>query len=71
MKFKESPIGSQDFEQTLINWFALSYSLNALNRSMGLEDAYPFTLSDTVLDKLRFIHSGLLRVALQPEVREA
>lgn len=66
MRFQESPIGSQDFEQTLINWFSLSYSLNALNRSMGLGDAYPFTLSNHVLDKLRFIHKSLLQIALKP-----
>jgi hypothetical protein len=31
MHFKESPIGSLDFEHTLTNWFALSYVLNGLN----------------------------------------
>lgn len=69
MHFKESPIGSVDFEHTINNWFALSYSLNALNRSMGLGDAYPFTLSNGVLDKLRFIHRTLMKVALKPETR--
>ena len=37
MKFKESPIGSQDFEQTLINWFALSYSQMHLIAVWGLK----------------------------------
>lgn len=69
MHFKESPIGSVDFEHTLTNWFSLSYALNALNRSMGLQDAYPFTLSSSVLDKLRFIHRTLMKVALKPEIR--
>ena len=30
--------------------------LNQLNRSMGKDDLYPFTLTPTVLDKLRFVH---------------
>lgn len=69
MDFKESPIGAVDFEHTLTNWFGLSYALNGLNRSMGLQDAYPFTLSNNVLDKLRFIHRTLMKTALKPEIR--
>ncbi len=30
--------------------------MNSLNRSMGMKDAYPFVLSPTVLEKLRFVH---------------
>lgn len=60
MQFAEPPLGAWDFDQTLANWFALSYVLNALNRSMGLADAYPFALSQPVLDKLRFIHQVVL-----------
>ncbi|KAA8733672.1 hypothetical protein F4V57_06330 [Acinetobacter qingfengensis] len=60
LKFKDCPVCSADFTLTIKNWFALSYSLNALNRSMGLSDAYPFTLSDKVINKLHFIHQILL-----------
>lgn len=60
MQFYEPPVGSHDFDQTLANWFALTYALNALNRSMGLADAYPFALSHVVLNKLRFIHQVVL-----------
>jgi hypothetical protein len=38
------------------NWFALTYALNNLNRSMGLNDPYPFLLPEMVLAKLRFVH---------------
>lgn len=62
--FTECPVGGKDFELTLKNWFGLSYGLNSLNRSMGLEDAYPFTLSKKVLQKLRFIHRVLLDIKL-------
>jgi len=63
LRFTEAPTHAQDFELTLNNWFALSYGLNSLNQSMGLEDAYPFILSSTVLDKLRFIHKVLQQVS--------
>jgi hypothetical protein len=40
----------------LDDWLPLSVALNQLNRSMGMRDAYPFALSDRVLDKLAFVH---------------
>jgi hypothetical protein len=48
-----------DIDQLLGKWSDLSMMLNGLNRSMGLEDAYPFVLSDLALKKLRFVH-GLI-----------
>lgn len=48
-----------NFEETLAKWSELTLLLNALNRSMGLEDAYPFVLSDLSLRKLRFVHDLL------------
>ena len=33
----------------------LAFSLNALNRSMGQKDLYPFTLSDTIVAKLDYV----------------
>lgn len=44
------------FETLLVDWGRLSVALNALNRSMGLADAYPFVISSNIQDKLRFIH---------------
>ena len=44
------------FDETLAKWSELTMVLNSLNRSMGLEDAYPFVLSETTLKKLRFVH---------------
>lgn len=38
------------------SWLALAAALNALNRSMGAADPYPFVLSDPVIRKLGFIH---------------
>ena len=65
MAFKECPIGGKDFEHILENWITLTFNLNSLNRSMGLEDAYPFKLSETVKDKLRFIHRHVLEKAFK------
>jgi hypothetical protein len=48
-----------DIEETLQKWSQLTIMLNSLNRSMGLEDAYPFVLSDQAFTKLRFVH-GLI-----------
>ncbi|PSJ17794.1 zinc-binding metallopeptidase family protein [Nitrosomonas supralitoralis] len=44
------------FDELFDDWCRLSVALNALNRSMGMDDAYPFIISDTSLNKLRYIH---------------
>ncbi len=49
-----------DFESLSSGWNAVTLALNSLNRSMGVEDAYPFVLSPTVLEKLRFVHELVL-----------
>jgi hypothetical protein len=42
---------------TLIDtWLPLSNALNALNRTMGQPDVYPFILSPAVIKKLGAIH---------------
>ncbi|OWY30569.1 zinc-binding metallopeptidase family protein [Herbaspirillum robiniae] len=50
------PIAVGSFDELVSEWFALTYVLNSLNRSIGMPDSYPFTLSTPVLDKLRFVH---------------
>lgn len=45
-----------EFEQWLAEWMRLTVIMNELNRSMGAPDAYPFVLSPTAIDKLRFVH---------------
>jgi hypothetical protein len=51
-----------DFDLLLREWLDLTVALNALNRSMGLPDAYPFTISAKVREKLGFVH-GRIREA--------
>lgn len=59
------PQGESDFfAQTPINgmidtWIDFSVILNSLNRSMGLEDAYPFVLTQSVRTKLAFVHYAI------------
>ncbi len=48
-----------DFDQMLSAWLTLTYALNAMNRSMGKEDLYPFVLVPAVIEKLRFVHDLL------------
>jgi hypothetical protein len=45
-----------DFDDLTRTWFPLSIALNGLNRSMGLQDVYPFVLSPRAIKKLRFVH---------------
>ncbi|WP_026909403.1 zinc-binding metallopeptidase family protein [Patulibacter minatonensis] len=43
------------FPEALEQWLPLSYALNALSRSLGNEDLYPFVLAPPVVEKLAFI----------------
>ncbi|WP_111977469.1 zinc-binding metallopeptidase family protein [Algibacillus agarilyticus] len=43
----------------LDTWVDFSVILNSLNRSMGLEDAYPFVLTQSVRTKLSFVHHAI------------
>jgi hypothetical protein len=45
-------------------WLPLTYALNAVNRSMGKDDLYPFVLSEPVVVKLAVVHD--LVVTLHP-----
>ena len=46
----------REFRAFLADWSQLTTTMNALNRSMGLPDAYPFHLSDKTTAKLAFVH---------------
>jgi hypothetical protein len=48
--------GERSFDEVLQNWLPLTYALNAVNRSMGRGDLYPFTLPKPVIEKLNFVH---------------
>ncbi|WP_420408920.1 zinc-binding metallopeptidase family protein [Hoeflea sp.] len=50
------PYGAEEFEPLMQAWVPLTVAMNAMNRSIGLGDFYPFVLSDTISAKLEFIH---------------
>lgn len=47
----------QNFDLVFAQWTRFGIAINAMNRSMGLRDAYPFAPSLAVRNKLRFIHN--------------
>lgn len=53
----------QAFFDLLGDWHALVLALNALNRSMGLPEAYPFALSDPAIEKLYLVHRVITQAA--------
>ena len=56
----EDPYMEKDFEALLASWTPVAHTMNELNRSMGLSDAYPFDLSPAVQGKLHFVHMAIL-----------
>jgi hypothetical protein len=63
---KASPDAEADdagFAHILAGWLPLTYALNAVNRSMGRADLYPFTLAPPVIDKLQFVHDRVRAAA--------
>lgn len=48
----------------LSDWDWMSQAFNRINRSMGLGDLYPFTISAPVQEKLAFLHELITRAPL-------
>jgi hypothetical protein len=59
LEMLRDPYLESDFSALLASWTHLAYSLNELNRSLGLGDAYPFKLSGVVSGKLHFVHMAI------------
>jgi hypothetical protein len=51
-----SPYHARDAAQLVEAWIPFSVAMNAVHRSMGVPDLYPFILTPTVVAKLEFIH---------------
>lgn len=56
-----------DFDHLIRLWTRLSTAINLMNRSMGMRDAYPFVLTDPVIEKIRYIHELIQEVGDAPE----
>ena len=64
----EDPIdgGAPDFDQLVEQWVPVTLLVNSLNRSLGQGDAYPFALSQTAIDKLRFVARVIRSTGTRP-----
>ena len=51
-----NPYRAQSAEQLVSAWVPLSLAINAIQRSMGQADSYPFVLSQPVVAKLEYMH---------------
>jgi hypothetical protein len=47
---------TRSFQALIERWIPLTLVLNDINRSMGHGDFYPFTLPETAITKLEFVH---------------
>jgi hypothetical protein len=65
------PYLENDFNALLSSWTPLAYSMNELNRSLGLGDAYPFELSGVMAGKLHFVHMAIRNQASRHATRRS
>ncbi len=54
-----------DMTQLVEAWPALTFAVNSLNRSMGLQDLYPFVLGPLAIEKLAFVAQRIKEIAPQ------
>jgi hypothetical protein len=52
-----------DMSRLVEAWLALTFAVNSLNRSMGLQDLYPFVLGSAAVAKLAFVHELIAATA--------
>jgi hypothetical protein len=46
-------------DQLVEAWLPLTFAVNSINRSMGLQDLYPFVLNSPTIAKLAFVHERI------------
>lgn len=56
-EIKTDPYRVGEFETIIQLWLPLTFAMNSLNRSMGLNDLYPFVIPPAVMKKMKFIHT--------------
>ncbi|MFP3542522.1 putative zinc-binding metallopeptidase [Rhizobium sp. SIMBA_035] len=64
------PYRAKSAGQLISAWIPLSVAINAIQRSMGQPDAYPFVLSPPVVAKLEYLHA-LIQSATEASQRFA
>jgi hypothetical protein len=50
------PYKQTDFDTIIEAWLPMTFAVNSINRSMGLDDLYPFVISPEVTEKLKVVH---------------
>jgi hypothetical protein len=55
--------GTEDLHTRMQSWAQLVIILNELNRSMGMPDAYPFSVNATTLAKFTYINESIKLIA--------
>jgi hypothetical protein len=50
------PYDLPELESIINLWLPLTFTMNSLNRSMGLRDPYPFLIRPRIMEKMKFIH---------------
>jgi hypothetical protein len=65
----QDPYLESDFNALLASWTPFAYSMNELNRSLGLGAAYPFELSGVMVGKLHFVHMAIQNYASRHTAR--
>jgi hypothetical protein len=58
-----SATGRGGFSAIFQEWLPFTYALNAVNRSMGRDDLYPFVIAPAVVEKLSFVHERVAEAA--------
>ncbi|MCH4090305.1 zinc-binding metallopeptidase family protein [Acetobacter sp.] len=64
--FNFDTYAATSFEELLVAWPPLTVAVNALNRSMGQPDLYPFVITPAIAEKLRFVHDLVHGLPLTP-----
>ena len=50
------PYNQVDFTPIIDGWLPLTFAVNSTNRSMGIDDLYPFVVAPAVIEKLKLVH---------------
>jgi hypothetical protein len=50
------PYNQATFEPIIEAWLPTTFAMNSINRSMGIDDLYPFVISPEVVGKLKAVH---------------
>ena len=59
-----------DFDQLITSWLPLTFAFNSINRSMGLNDLYPFVIGPAIIVKLTYVSNLLQRFSTSREPQD-